>query len=75
MRLSHVLFASTFLLLRNAMERRAAAVGPIEMHESAHPTEQVGPSGGGDAAEERGLGKRAGGWMDDRANGGLGEGE
>jgi hypothetical protein len=22
------------------MERRAAAVGPIEMHESAHPTEQ-----------------------------------
>ena len=35
-----------------------------------------GSSGGGDAAEEeRRLGRRAGGGMDGRANGGLGEGE
>jgi hypothetical protein len=36
--LSHALQASAFVLLINAMGRRAAAVGPTEIHESAHPT-------------------------------------
>ena len=34
-----------------------------------------GSSGGSDAAEDRRMGRRACGRMDDRANGGLGEGE